>query len=393
MFAALADGKSIIHNLSTGADVESTRKCLADCGIRSEKSGNSITVFGGTFQNPKKPLDAGNSGTTARLLTGLLIGQGISAEIVGDESLSARPMKRIVKPLAKMGAKIKSNNGKLPLKFSASKLNGIEYSPSVASAQVKSAILLAGLGADGKTIIREPLQSRNHTEILLKKLGANIEIVENLISLEPMKTQFQPFEMTIPGDPSTSAFFAAAGALIPEKNIVLENVLANPTRTGFFATLEKMGAGIECLGQHESFGELVGDLKISHQPLKAIQIGKSDVPRLIDELPILAVLATQADGKTIVRGAEELRKKETDRIHAIVVNLRNLGTEIEEFDDGFAIAGKQKLCGATIQTFGDHRIAMAFTIAGLIAHGDVILDNPDCVKISCPEFFEMLGRF
>jgi len=393
MFAALANGKSIIHNLSTGADVESTRKCLADCGIRSEKDGNSVAVFGGTLRKPEKPLDAGNSGTTARLLTGLLIGQGISAEIIGDKSLSARPMNRIVEPLAKMGAKIESNNGKLPLRFEKFLLHGIVFSPEIASAQVKSAVLFVALGADGKTTIRESFKSRDHTEILLKKLGAEIEISKNLISLEPTKTQFRPFEMTIPGDPSTAAFFAATGVLIQKKEIVLKNVLANPTRIGFFAALEKMGDGIEYLNQREIFGEFVCDMKISCKPLKAIQTRKSDVPRLIDELPIFAVLATQAEGKTTVRGAEELRKKETDRIHAIVVNLRKMGAEIEEFDDGFAIIGKQKLHGAEIQTFDDHRIAMAFTIAGLIADGDVILDNPDCVKISCPEFFKMLRVF
>ena len=390
MFAALANGESRISNLSTGADVQSTRKCLEACGIQIWDEGNDVIVKGGKFSDPTNPLDCGNSGTTTRLLLGLMAGQGINATFIGDDSLSSRPMNRIFDPLSQMGLISKSNDGKLPITIHKSELTGIHYTSPVASAQVKSAVLLAGLGAGGKTSVTESTLSRNHTEKMLTGLGANISV--NGLSTTISKSNFSlsSFKLSVPGDPSTAAFFAAAAALVPDSEIVMNRVLANPTRTGFFAALEKMGAGMECIHQWEDAGEIIGDLKIFHQPLRGIHIDQNDVPGLIDELPIIAILATQAQGKTEVSGAKELRVKECDRIHAICKNLKSMGAEIEELDDGFIINGPTNLKGATIETFHDHRIAMAFTIAGLIAEGDVVLDYPECASISYPEFYDVL---
>ena len=390
MFAALANGESRISNLSTGADVQSTRKCLEDCGIQIWDEENDVIVKGGKFSDPTNSLDCGNSGTTTRLLLGLMAGQGINATFIGDDSLSSRPMNRIFDPLFQMGLISKSNDGKLPITIHKSKLTGIHYTSPVASAQVKSAVLLAGLGAGGKTSVTESTLSRNHTEKMLTGLGANISV--NGLSTTISKSNFSlsSFKLSVPGDPSTAAFFAAAAALVPDSKIAINSVLANPTRTGFFAALEKMGAGIECIHQWEDAGEIIGDLKIFHQPLRGIHIDKNDVPGLIDELPIIAILATQAQGETEVSGAKELRVKECDRIHAICKNLKSMGAKIEELEDGFIINGPTNLKGATIETFHDHRIAMAFTIAGLITEGDVVLDHPECASISYPEFYDVL---
>jgi len=392
MLAALCNGESCISNLSTGTDVQSTRKCLEACGIEIREDGHDVIVKGGTFSDPSEPLNCGNSGTTTRLLLGLLAGQGINAKFVGDDSLSSRPMNRILDPLSQMGLKSESNAGKLPITIYKSDLSGIQYKSPVASAQVKSAVILAGLGASGKTFVTEPTLSRNHTEKMLAGLGADISVNELTTTISKLISPLSPFELSVPGDPSTAAFFAAAAVLVPNSEIILNRVLANPTRTGFFAALEKMGAGMECLKQWNETGERSGNLRIYHQPLRAILIDGKDVPRLIDEIPILAILATQSEGITKVRGAAELRVKECDRIHAICVNLDRMGVEIKEKDDGFVLKGPIKLKGAKIKTFDDHRIAMAFTIAGLIADGPVILDNPNCVKISFPEFSEYLNK-
>jgi 3-phosphoshikimate 1-carboxyvinyltransferase len=319
-----------------------------------------------------------------------MAGQGINATFIGDDSLSSRPMNRIFDPLSQMGLISKSNDGKLPITIHKSKLTGIHYTSPVVSAQVKSAVLLAGLGASGKTSVTESTLSRNHTEKMLSGLGANISV--NGLSTTISKSNFSlsSFKLSVPGDPSTAAFFAAAAALVPDSEIVMNRILANPTRTGFFAALEKMGAGMKCIHQWEDAGEIIRNLKIFYQPLRGINIDENDVPGLIDELPIIAILATQAQGKTEVSGAKELRVKECDRIHAICKNLKSMGAEIEELDDGFIINGPTNLKGATIETFHDHRIAMAFTIAGLIAEGDVVLDHPECASISYPEFYDVL---
>ncbi len=392
MFAALADGESRISNLSTGADVQSTRACLEACGIEIRDDGDDVVVTGGKFSDSTKPLDCGNSGTTTRLLLGLLASQGINATFIGDDSLSSRPMNRILDPLSQMGLKSKSNDGKLPITIYKSELNGIEYESPVASAQVKSAVLLAGLGASGNTSFTEPILSRDHTEKMLLGLGVNLSINGLTTILSELSSPLSRFELSVPGDPSTAAFFAAAAALIPISKITLNRILRNPTRVGFYGALQKMNVGMDSLSQWEEAGETIGKLKVFHQPLNAITITKDDVPGLVDELPILAILATQAKGKTEVRGAEELRVKECDRIHAVCKNLKNMGADIEELDDGFIIKGPTQLKGARIETFHDHRIAMAFAIAGLLSDGDVVLDHPECASISYPEFYDKLKQ-
>jgi len=392
MFAALADGESRISNLSTGGDVQSTRECLEACGIDIRDDGDDVVVTSGKFADPKQPLDCGNSGTTTRLLLGLLAGQGVNATFIGDESLSSRPMNRILDPLSQMGLKSKSNNGKLPITIYKSDLTGIEYDSPVASAQVKSAVLLAGFGASGETSVTEPILSRDHTEKMLKGLGGDISTHGLTTTISPLTSPLLSFDLTVPGDPSTAAFFAAASSIVPNSEIILNRVLRNPTRIGFYGALQKMGAGMDCQEQWEDAGETIGNLKVFQQPLNAITITKDDVPGLVDELPIIAILATQAKGKTEVRGAEELRVKECDRIHAIYKNLKIIGAKIEELEDGFIIHGPTQLKGGEIETFHDHRIAMAFTIAGLVSDGDIILDYPECASISYPEFYDELER-
>ena len=392
MFAALANGQSRISNLSTGADVQSTRQCLEACGIQIENDGDDVIVTGGQFSDPTKPLNCGNSGTTTRLLMGLLVGQGINATLIGDESLSSRPMNRILDPLSQMGLQSESNDGKLPVIIHKSELNGIHYKSPVASAQVKSAILLAGLGANDQTTVTEPILSRDHTEKMLTGIGANLNSNGLSSIISPLSFSLSNFNMIVPGDPSTAAFFAAAAAVVPNSDITMSGILRNPTRIGFYITLQKMGAEMDCLATWEEAGETIGKLNVIHQPLNGITITQDHVPSLIDELPIIAVLATQAQGKTEVRDAEELRVKECDRIHAICKNLNSMGADIKELDDGFIINGPTQLKGATIETFHDHRIAMAFTVAELIADGDVVLDHPECASISFPEFYDELDR-
>ena len=392
MLAALAHGTSRISNLSTGADVMSTRKCLEACGIRIQDYGDEVFITGGKFTDPKLPLDCGNSGTTARLMLGLLAGQGVNATFIGDDSLSNRPINRILDPLSKMDLKSESQQGKLPVTIHKSNLNGTHYESLVASAQVKSAILLAGLGASGETSITEPLLSRDHTERMLQGMGVELFTDGLTTTVSPLKSFLSPFELTVPGDPSTGAFFAAAAAMVPRSNVILNRILRNPTRIGFYSALYQMGAGIDCLDQWDEAGEWIGKLNVFHQSLSGISITKNDVPGLIDELPIIAILATQAEGKTKVNGAEELRVKECDRIHAICTNLKRMGGEIYELNDGFIINGPTKLKGAEIETYHDHRIAMAFTIAELVADGNVVLDDPDCISVSYPEFYDELAR-
>ena len=392
MFAALADGESRISDLSTGTDVHSTRKCLEACGIDIRDDGDDAIVKGSLFSNPAEPLDCGNSGTTIRLLLGLLAGQGINATFIGDESLSARPMNRILDPLSQMGLKCENNDGKLPVTIYQSNLNSIEYDSPIASAQVKSAILLAGLGASGVTTVIEPALSRDHTEKMLQGLGAEFSFNGLTATVSPLISPLESFKLSVPGDSSTGAFFAAAAAMMPGSSIIIDRILWNPTRIGFYSTLYQMGAGVDCMGQWDEAGERIGKLNVFYQSLKGVHITKEDIPGLIDELPIIAILATQAEGKTEVSGAGELRVKECDRIHAICSNLERMGADIEESQDGFIIHGPKQLNGAEIETFHDHRIAMAFTIAGLVANGDVMLDYPECASISFPEFYNELER-
>ena len=289
-------------------------------------------------------------------MLGLLAGRGIQAKFIGDDSLSSRPMDRIMSPLSKMGLKYRSTNGKLPVTIEQSDLVGIDYRSSIASAQLKSALLLAGLGADSKTIVREPLKSRDHTEIMLSEMGAKIHTDGLSTFIEPQSSDLRSFNMSIPGDPSSAAFFVAAAAMLPGSGIILKNILLNPTRAEVFHHLEKMGVVIKYINNYERSGESIGSLAISHGELSSIIINEQDVPGVIDELPILAILATQANGTTIVKGASELRVKECDRIDAICLNLRKMGGDIIELEDGFKINGPTELHGANIETFHDHRI-------------------------------------
>jgi 3-phosphoshikimate 1-carboxyvinyltransferase len=391
MFAAIAADPSTIKNIGTGADVEATRNCLEQCGIKFNWENNILSISG-SLENPDKSLNCQNSGTTARLITGFLAGQKISANLIGDASLSKRPMNRVINPLEKMGAIISRESENLPLKIVSSELHGIDYTPPIASAQVKSCVLLAGLGAKGRTIISEIHPTRDHTEIMLKELGANINVVEGKIILDPSKSVLSGFDIDIPADPSTAAFYAAAAAAVKGSRIVIKNCLLNPRRVSFFNLLIKMGAKVSFVNQAIRFGEITGDILVESGTLKALIINKEEIPSCIDELPILAILATQAIGVTTVTGAEELRVKESDRIKAICNNLINMGADVEELPDGFQILGPTTLSSATIRTFNDHRIAMAFSIAGLIGNVPTQLDDADCIDVSFPEFFTVLKQ-
>ena len=298
-------------------------------------------------------------------------------------------MNRIIEPLNEMGVEIGSNNGYLPLTIKPNMMKGLSFSPSVASAQVKSCIMLAGLGGEGETIINEKIKTRDHSEIILEELGAPVSS-NSAIRIKNLEKPLQPFNMTVPGDPSSAAFFAAAAAIIPNSSITITNMLANPTRVGFFQILEKMGGGVEWKNIHKECGELVGDVHVYFAPLNGIDITVEMVPSVIDELPIIAILATQADGPTSVSGAEELRVKECDRIKAVCENLLAMGGEIIEKKDGFIIDQSNRLHDTNIITYGDHRIAMSFTIAGLLTEGRNKLDDEACINISFPEFHKVL---
>ena len=391
IFAAMSNGESQISNLSDGNDVMSTRECLEHCGIKIFDKGQTTFVRGGSFTDPTVDLNCGNSGTTTRLLLGVLAGKGINARFIGDQSLSSRPMDRILDPLTKMGLKSNSNDGKLPISIFKSDLNGISHNSLIPSAQIKSAILLAGIEASGETSTTESVLSRNHTEIMLKKLGATLS-TNNLTNTISKSSLSSLINFNVPGDPSTSSFFSTAAILLPNSSISIKNILLNPTRIGFYKIIEKMGAKLSYLNEKITFGEQIGSLTIVSSNLKSVNISKTDVPGLIDELPLIALLATQANGTTKVRDAEELRFKECDRIKAICKNLINMGANIKELDDGFIIKGPTPLKATKIKTYGDHRIAMTFAIAGLISKEEIELDNPDCVSISFPKFYQELER-
>ena len=391
IFAAMSNGESQISNLSDGNDVMSTRECLEHCGIKIFDKGQTTFVRGGSFTDPTVDLNCGNSGTTTRLLLGVLAGKGINARFIGDQSLSSRPMDRILDPLTKMGLKSNSNDGKLPISIFKSDLNGISHNSLIPSAQIKSAILLAGIEANGETSTTESILSRNHTEIMLKKLGATLS-TNNLTNTISKSSLSSLINFNVPGDPSTSSFFSTAAILLPNSSIFIKNILLNPTRIGFYKIIEKMGAKLSYLNEKITFGEQIGSLTIVSSNLKSVNISKTDVPGLIDELPLIALLATQANGTTKVRDAEELRFKECDRIKAICKNLINMGANIKELDDGFIIKGPTPLKATKIKTYDDHRIAMTFAIAGLISKEEIELDNPDCVSISFPKFYQELER-
>ena len=394
MFGAISKGITNIKGFLTGADCISTISIFKKMGIDIEIQNTAVTVKGkGLYglSNPGEILDCGNSGTTTRLVSGILSAQNFTSVLTGDKSIQKRPMNRITAPLTLMGADIKSNNGFAPLTITGSSLHGIEYSSPVASAQVKSAILLAGLYADSPTTVIEPAKSRDHTELMLKKFGANLNTTKTSATINPCKELFST-DIDVPSDISSAAFFMAAAVLVPGSELILENVGINPTRDGVIKVLKDMGANIEIINSNDEF-EPVADIKVSYSRLHATTIGGDIIPTLIDELPLLAAVASMAEGKTIIKDATELKVKESNRIKVMCEELSKLGVNVLETEDGMEIEGTNKLLGnVTISTHDDHRIAMTFAILGLISEGEIKLDNKACVEISYPEFFDDLRK-
>lgn len=394
MFTALGDGVSRLENLNPGADVKTTRDALINCGIQiQEKQGVTHVQGGGLrpFSQVESALNCGNSGTTARLMLGLLAAHPVHIHFTGDPSLSKRPMDRIIRPLQQMGANVSARGRKfLPLMLSGRDLWALDYRLPFASAQVKSAILLAGLHAKGQTTVKSPAFSRDHTEQMLKAMGAKVTIKGRDVSVRTLTKPLKAISMKVPGDFSAAAFFIAAALLVPGSDLIIRRVGMNPTRIAFLHAVQEMGGKVTIANQEESLGEAVADLQIRSSQLKGIQIYPEQVPNLIDELPLIALLATQAKGETVVNGAEELRVKESDRITSIVSNISAWGGKIFERHDGFSIEGPTRLKGGKVRTFDDHRIAMTMGIAGLISDIPAQLDNPACVDISHPGFFDEL---
>lgn len=391
MFAALVQGKSIIKNFSKGQDPLSSLNVCKALGVQAEFDNELLIInSAGKLNTPSIALDCGNSGTTMRLMSGILAGQNFNSTLIGDDSLSKRPMKRVIEPLSLMGAEIKSNDFKAPLNIQGKNLHAIDYNSKLASAQVKSCILLAGLNAEGKTSFTEPYISRNHTEIMLKYMGANINVDCKTVTIE--KSILEPRTIEICGDISSAAYFITAGLIVPNAKIILKNVGLNPTRTGILEAAEKMGGSIEILDKKIVSGELVGDLQVSYSDLKACTIEGEIIPRLIDELPVIAVLATQAEGTTIIKDAQDLRNKESDRIKAVVTELKKIGADIVETPDGFIINGKKSLKGGTeVETYHDHRLAMSLYVAGLICEKPLLINGFEWVDISFPEFEKLFN--
>ncbi|MBE7710888.1 MAG: 3-phosphoshikimate 1-carboxyvinyltransferase [Cyanobacteria bacterium SIG31] len=396
MLASIAGGCSRITNFSDGADCHSTVKVFKQLGAEiSFVDNKTLLIKGGQIMKPKEPLDAGNSGTTMRLVSGILAGQDFESIIIGDESLSKRPMKRIIEPLKLMGADISSMDGKAPLYIRGCGLHGIEYEAPIASAQVKSCVLLAGLNRStkGVTHYKEIYPSRNHTELMLEYLGANIKTDGTITIVEPSRLQAKDIDVI--GDISSAAFFIVAGLIVEGSDFVIKNVGINPTRTGILDIIKRMNGNIQIINERKVSGEDVADIRVKYsEELKSCEISGADIPRLIDELPIIAVLASRAEGETIVKDAHDLRNKETDRISCLVKELQKIGVDIFEQKDGFVVHGggaKCKLSGdAELQTYHDHRLAMSFYIAGLICEKEVAINGFEWINISFPNFEQLV---
>jgi 3-phosphoshikimate 1-carboxyvinyltransferase len=393
LLGAIGEGTTIIHNGSKGQDCLSTACCLKQLGvdIKTESSGSIVIHGKGAhgFDESEEVLDCGNSGTTMRLLAGLLSGQDLFSVLTGDASLRQRPMSRVIEPLRLMGAEIQARaNGRFsPLAITGAALHGIDYELPVASAQVKSAVLLAGLRARAGTTVTDAFATRDHTERMLKYFGADLTVTEHKVRITPGNLKGQ--ELAVPGDISSAAFFMSLALISKTSEIHLRNIGVNPTRTGIIEALRSMGAEIGISNERMVANEPVADISARSSPLKGTEINGRLIPRLIDELPVIAVVATQADGTTIVQNARELRVKETDRIKAIVGELKKMGAHIQELEDGYVVEGRTKLKAAVCESFNDHRIAMALTVAGLIAEGTTIVKNADCIGISFPEFVSL----
>ena len=396
IFNAVAHGRATVENLSPGGDVEATVRCLRALGarvVKSSKDGARVTVHGAGAHGLREPdnlLNAGNSGTTARLLTGLLAAQPFLSVITGDASLRSRPMARIIEPLNRMGAHIvaRGSNTRAPMAILGGDLHGIDYSTPVASAQLKSAILLAGLYADGETVVREPSPSRDHTERMLAAMGAEIKAEPTCVSVKG--SRLSAVDVGVPGDISGAAFWLVLGVCHPDARVRVEGVGINPTRTGILDVLKDMKADIAIENVREEGGELVADLVASTSSLEGIEVGGGIMPRIMDEIPVLAVAACFARGETVIRDAQDLRVKETDRISAVVSELSKLGARIRELPDGMAIQGTGQLNGGVCRSRGDHRMAMSLAIAGLLARGETVVEGSEAAQVSYPGFWRQL---
>jgi 3-phosphoshikimate 1-carboxyvinyltransferase len=396
MLASIASGRSTIANYSTGADCQSTLACMAALGAKIERQNGSVVIEGGALREPAQLLDAGNSGSTIRMLSGILAGQAFTSRIGGDESLSRRPMARIIGPLTGMGARIEARDGKFPPLVIYGRehdrpLHGIDYQLPMASAQVKSCVLLAGLFAQGDTIVHEPVRTRDHTEIALKEFGAEIEVEKRTIHLRA-GAHLSGRELVAPGDLSSACFFLVAALLLKESSLVIHGVGLNPTRSALLDFLVSMGAKITVLEVHQVGGELIGDLRVQASPVMGGVIEGAMTAALIDEIPALAVLGAASSSGLTVRDAGELRVKETDRIATIEAGFQRMGVKIETNPEGFHVPGRQSFHAAEIDSAGDHRIAMAFAVAALAADGPCVIEGAESANVSFPEFFGTLRQ-
>jgi len=394
IFASVGEGPSRIFNLSGGEDNLRTVRAFKKLGVKIREEAGTLHVEGEGWEGVSitgEVIDCGNSGTTMRLLSGVLAGRPIVATLDGDASLRQRPMDRIIEPLSRMGAQVISRNqGKAPLRIQGAPLRGIHYRSPVASAQVKSAILLAGLQAEGPTIIEEPQKSRDHTEIMARAFGAKVETEGKVVSI-PGHQRLSGTDIRVPGDLSSAAFFLVAAAIVPGSDIVIRDVGCNPTRSGVIEVLKRMGAAIELLNLRQEKGEPVADLRATfHGRLKGVDIGPELVAETIDEYPILTVAAAVAEGTTTISGAEELRYKESDRIATMSEELKKLGVRVEERKDGMTIVGRERLDGGRLKSYGDHRVAMALAVGGFLSREGVEIDDAACANISFPGFFDLL---
>jgi 3-phosphoshikimate 1-carboxyvinyltransferase len=370
-------------------------ECLKRLGVKIDQNGSTVIVHGQGrrgLQKPSKELDAGNSGTTVRLMSGILAGSPFESTFIGDESLSCRPMKRIIEPLRQFGATLEARDGNyLPLRIQGGPLHSVDFKMPIASAQVKSAVLLAGLHAPGVTRVHEPMPSRNHTEIALAEFGARVKTSGDAVEIEGGH-EIHAKEFTVPGDVSSAAFFIAAALAVPGSSLRLTGVGLNATRTGFIHLLQQVRAQISTSQSSAAHGEPLGDIFVESSEIDGIDVGGTWIPNIIDEIPMLAVLGTRSKNGIRIRDAGELRAKESDRIRAVAQNLRALGAAVEEYPDGMYVPGNQRLRAGTVDSFNDHRIAMAFAVGGLFADAPVTIESPECAAISFPGFFEALNR-
>ncbi len=393
MLASLAKGESVIKNFSSGADCKSTIEVFKMLGTNIKfHSANTLEINGGKLTPSFTPYSCGNSGTTMRLVSGILAGQNFDSVLTGDESLSRRPMERIIQPLTLMGALIDSVDGHAPLTIRGKKLAGIDYISPLSSAQVKSCVLLAGLNASGVTTVEEPSLSRDHTERMLKYLGANIETEGKRVTVRASELEAKDIEIV--GDISSAAFFITAGLIVKGSDFVIKDVGINPTRTGILDIVKRMGGNLEVFNRRVVSGEDCADIRVRYtENLQGCSIGGEDIPRLIDELPVIAVLASQAEGETIVSNAADLRNKESDRISSLVKELKKIGVDIDETPDGFIVRGKTLLSGgAELETYHDHRLAMSFYIAALVCSNEVLINGFEWTNISFPEFERLFAE-